>query len=80
MKYCKPETHFISAAKANAECVPGSGTTDDGECLTGDIVLAGPCQNGDVAGGNCKTGACADNCVSVGTDVGFNCCAGTGAT
>ncbi len=77
MRYCKPKFHFISAINAEAQCVSGSGATDDGACTTGPIVLPGPCQNGSVAVGNCFTGTCADNCVSVGADIGSVCCAGS---
>ncbi len=77
MKYYKPGFHFISATNVEAECVSGSGAAHDGTCTTGPIVLAVPCQFGSVAIGNCSTGTCADNCVSVGGDVGAVCCAGT---
>jgi hypothetical protein len=78
VKYSRPDFHFISAANAAAECVHGTTASIDGTCDLGPIVLSGPCQLGSVAVGNCKTGTCATNCVSFGSDVdGNGCCGGT---
>lgn len=79
MKYNRPSFHFINSDKAVMECVDGSVANMDHSCDVGPIILSGPCQTGSVAVGNCKTGTCADNCISVGTmeATGDGCCNGT---
>jgi hypothetical protein len=79
MKYYKPDLHLISAANAVAQCILGTGAALDGTCLEGPVVKTGPCQDGSVATGNCHSGTCALNCVSVGSfEGGTGCCDGTG--